>query len=430
VPHQAGAPGERLVIHSEAAADPEVRNHPKAVRMGIIAGMSFNIIIGSVFGTSAVLLKPMQERLHVSPEMSSAAVPLVMVGGAILASVAGVLAGRYSLRFLLALGASLLMSAWLILAFTASFPIYLLVYGLLLGPAMALGGQVLPPTLVTRWFNRNRGLAIGLVHLPIVVAIMPVAANWVITNYGLHATFLMLAALAGLVLLPASLLVIDHPPGEQTPAASAKAQLTTPDGALSVWQLLGNGRFWCFALALGAINTSSVTLTVHLVSMAESWGFDRSSGAALASVMSLVGMAGSIAFGLIADRLGGGKTLALILFDAGLLWALLLLGLPYSALLVVIGFIGMHGAGAIPAISKAISEVFGAASFSRAYGLAATLALPLMVLGVMGTGKVYGMNNSYVVAILAMISYLIVSVPIALFASRGRVVTVSAVTPA
>lgn len=409
------------MIASASEAAPDAPNHPLAVRMGVIAFLSHNVIIGSIFGTSGVLLKPLQERFQVSTELSAAGVPLVILGSAVLASVAGVLAARFSLRSLLVGSAAITTLAWLLLAFTHSYVIYLLAFGLLLGPAMSLAGAVLPPTLVTRWFSRNRGLAIGLVHLPVIVTIMPVASNWVIEHYGVETLFLVLAALSGLVLLPATLLVVDHPPGETAKeAASTADSAPMAAGGLSIGQLLKHPVFWALAIAVGSINTSSVLLGVHLVSMGEAWGFTRDNSALLASIMSMVGILGSVLFGLLSDRIGGGRTLALITFDAGLLWLALLLGLPFLAVAMIVGLIGMHGSGAIPSLSRAISEALGAASFSRAYGLASTLTLPLMVLGVVGTGTVYRVNHNYVLTIVVMVTYFAASVLLALWAARAR----------
>lgn len=400
-------------------------NHPLAKRMGFIAWLSHNVIIGTIFGTPAILLKPMQERMQVSAELASAGVPLVILGSAVLASVAGVLAARFSLRSLMAASAVAATLAWLLLAFTTSFIAYVVAYGLLLGPAMSLAGAVLPPTLVTRWFNRNRGLAIGIVHLPIIVTILPVGGNWIIEQFGLEPLFLCLAALSGLVLLPASLLVVDHPPGE-TAREAVRIGGDAGSGAgggLTIPQLLRNRYFWGLALAVSAMNTSVTLLGVHIVAMAESWNLTRDNGALLASTMSFCGMAGSILFGIVADRFGGGRTVALVVFDGMVLWLLFLLGLPFPFLLVVIGLMGMHGSAGIPAASRAYAETLGTASFSRAYGLSATVTLPLTVLCIIGTGTLYRLNGDYTVAILVMAAYCAIAVPLALFGARGGKVT-------
>jgi MFS family permease len=163
-----------------------------------------------------------------------------------------------------------------------------------------------------------------------------------------------------------------------------------------------------------------VVLGVNLVSMGVSWGYSSTSAAGLASAMSALGIVGSVLFGLLADRLGGARVLALMAFDQMVLWGLFLLHehLPYPALVAIVGLIGMHGAGAIPSMSKAFADIFGAATFSRAFGLSATVVLPLMIVGIVGTARVGHVFGSYSPAIMGMMIYLALCTPAGLLASR------------
>lgn len=415
--------------HSVAQTDTDVEcaapNDPRAPRMGGIAWLSHNVTIGSIFGTAGVLLIPLQDRLHVSRGLISISVPMVMVGSAVLASAAGVLAGRYSLRRLMAATGILMSLAWLILAFANSYGLFLLVYVLFLGPAMSLGGSVLPPTLVTRWFHHHRGLAIGIVHLPIIGMIMPLAASLVITQFGVTTLLLALSLFAAVTLIPGSLALIEYPPGHSlgapgkeitTARDASRAAATAPH--YTVPRLLRSPRFWLLALAVGATNTSSLTLSTHLPAMGVAWGYAQTSAAALASLMSLAGMAGSIIFGLVSDRIGGARTVALIAFDNLILWSLLLMDLPYAARAIVIGLMGMHGSGAVPAISKAMASAFGEASFSRAFGLVSAATLPLTIGGVFGFGVIFQMQSSYTTGMVSMIASFAIAIPLAILAGR------------
>ena len=413
------------MLQADSGKESAPPNDPRAVRMGAVAWLSHNVIIGSIFGTAGVLLIPLQDRLHVSRGLASIGVPMVIVGSAVLASVAGVLAARHSLRRLMAASGILMALAWLILAFGHSYWPFLLAYALFLGPAMAIGGSVLPPTLVTRWFGRHRGLAIGIVHLPIVITFMPLAASLVISRFGLTALFLALAVFAAATLIPGCVALVEYPPGHDPrqyaneTAAERNARGAPRAGPIfTVPRLLQNPRFWLLALAVGAANTSSVTLGTHLPAMGVAWGYAPASAAGLASVMSLVGMAGSIIFGFVSDKIGGARALALIAFDDAILWSLLLMDLPYAARAVVVGLIGMHGAGALPAISKAVASAFGDASFSRAFGLASTATLPLMIAAVFGFGVIFQTQGSYAAGMVAMIAYFVIAIPLAIVAGR------------
>ncbi len=406
-----------------AAVDGNAINDPRATRMGAIAWLSQNVIIGNVFGTAGVMLIPLQARLHVSRGAVSAGIPIVMVASALLASVAGMLAARYSLRRLMFASGLLMTLAWLVLAYAPSYWAFIVADGILLGPAMALGGSVLPPTIVTRWFQRNRGLAIGIVHLPIVITIMPVVASLLIGRFGLTALFLSLALLSATTLLPAAAALVEYPAGhvsagQRGQSAAGPIPPRTSSQVFTTPQLLRDRRLWLLALAIGVTNASSVTLGTHLPAMGVTWGYGTTSAAALASVMSLLGMAGSVIFGFISDRIGGARAIALIAVDEAILWALLVLDLPYAMRAVVIGLIGMHGAGTIPAISKALASVFGEASFSRAFGLAFSLGLPLMVAGVFGFGVIFQERGSYVAGVLGMVVAFLIAIAAATQALR------------
>jgi MFS family permease len=388
--------------------------------MALIAGLAHNLVVGAIFGTFSVMLASVADRTGVSIGAAALGVPVTVIGASVLASVAGVLVARHSLRLMFLIGALLTVAAFLLLAFTDSYAAYLAAYGLLLGPGMALAGSVAPATLVTRWFSHNRGLALGLVHLPVVVTILPVASNWLYEGYGARTTYLALAALVGVLLIPASLLTRDFPPGQEPAPAMPGADGAggTADGSLSVTQLLSRGRFWMIAFAAAAMTAGAVTLGSVLMPMAASWGIGRADAAVLASIMAGVGMVGSIFFGWLADRIGGGRGLAVITLASAVLWSLLLLRPPFAALAAVIGLIGMCGAGIIPNLSRVIADSFGPASFSRGFGLVTTLGLPLTVAMVPGFPAIAAATGSYAAAIVLLVGCYVLSFLCALVVSR------------
>jgi hypothetical protein len=108
---------------------------------------------------------------------------------------------------------------------------------------------------------------------------------------------------------------------------------------------------------------------------------------------------------------------AIIAFDCAILWLLLLLHLPFAAVAVVIGLIGMHGAGAIPGIGRGISDAYGQASFSRGFGINTMMALPFMAVALVGAPKVFDTTGSFAPALIAMAVFFALAVLLALFAA-------------
>ena len=403
-----------------ATTAPAAHNPPLAGRMALIAFLHYNFTLACTWGSFSVLLSAVESRLAVGRELSTLAVPLLNLATAGLAAVVGGIASRFSMRLVMTLGAALNLAGFVLLAFTHSYPLYLFAFGGLLGPAMAIG-VVMAPTLVTRWHQVNRGRALGLVTTPIVVAVVPLITTWMLQAHGATATYGMLAALAAIPLV-ADLFIAD-PPVETaaTPAAAHGHGAPGPaagDGSMA--QLLRAPKFWALAAAFMACAAGSIVLTAHMVPLARTWGYSATLAAALLSVQSFAGMAGTVVFGWIADRLGGARTFALLAFDTALLWLLLLLRLPFPLAVALIALIGIHGAGAVPVMSASLSEGFGAERFSSAYGLANLVNLPVSVACVPAAALIFARTGSYSGAIVAVAAFTMAACLLVLTAGGAR----------
>lgn len=399
-------------------------NHPLAERMGVIAGFAHNIIVGTVFGTFSVMLPTVPARLGVSIEAASAALPLVLIESALLASIVGLLLARYSLRRLMIVASVMALAGFLLLAFAKSYAAYLGAYCVLLAPALAVG-TIAPATLVTRWFVQGRGLALGMVHVPILVAVLPIVTNWLVINHGAQAGYLLPAGLIAFVLLPLTALASDHPPAS-TEGAPVRP---TPAESLPLRRIVRMPRFWALVLGGSAVATGALLLGTVLGHLAVSWGFGQYRGAFLTTVMALAGFPGAIFFGWLADRIGGARGLAVLCFDLALLWACLLFRPSFAALTLIIALIGMHGAGMVANLGRGLSDAYGTAVFSRAFGLATMLGLPLTVVVLVGSSRVFARTGSFSGAIAGVIALYAVAAALTWLAARRPAVgTVS--TPA
>jgi predicted MFS family arabinose efflux permease len=405
------------MLAADQAAVSAARNDPLATRMAVIAFLANNITIGTIWGSFSVLLSSVETRLGVSRELSTLGVPAVSLVMATCAPFVGIIATRISLRLLMLLGAFLLASGFALLAATQSYTLYLIAYGLLLGPGMAIG-VILSPTLVTRWFSAGRGRALGIVSAPVVVALVPLASSWTLQSFGITATYWALAALSAVALI-ANLFIVDKPPGGADPQTKTNGgSKSLARRMMSVPDLLRSPRFWALAIAAASSTTGSVILTAHMVPMVSTWGYSATLAAMLLSIQSLVGIAGTIFFGWVADRIGGVTTLAIIVFDAAVLWMLLLLHPPFAAMAVLIGLLGLHGAGVVPVLGLVLSHAFGRDNFSRAYGISNLLNLPFAVLCVPAVAIVFTRTGSYSDAILGQALFLLLGGMLALSARK------------
>jgi MFS family permease len=389
-------------------------NHPLALRMGIIAFLSYNITLGAMHGTYSVFVGPTEARFGVTRELSEAGATLLMVTLALASPIWGVLASKFSMRLLFLIGAAMNFATYALLAVSNSIYLNLAVYALLAGPAIALTGTVLPPALITRWYNVNRGRAMGFATMPIIMAAMAPIVAIMLKNYGISGAYWVLAGIIALLMVPL-FFVIDYPPQEATGGNAQAANAARADPGLTVPQLLRSGRFWVLSISAAAITCGAMVLGFHTVPMVMGWGVDPTKAASLLAASSVAGMAGAVAYGWLADRLGGAATMALMCFISVILWCLMLLQPPFPILLPLVALIGFNGAAIVPTFSLALAQSFGSASFARAFGLGMLIALPFNAGGgIFLTAKIYTSTGSYAGAIVLLAAFFVVGTVCAL----------------
>ena len=389
-------------------------NHPLAFRMGVIAFLTQSISFGCMFGSFGVLLESAEARLGVGRALSTLGFPLVTLGSTLLAPVVGMLASKFSLRRLMLIGTIMVSAGYALLGSSHKYPLFLAAYGVLIGPGMCLSGQVPPSILVTRWFTFNRGRALGFVHMPIMIAVLPVVVGFVLRHYGMNAVYGALAALIALTLAPISL-IVDYPPSAIDTSGEDDAAEAAADPGQTSGQLLRDVRFWVLTFATAAILGGQVMIITHLVPMAKGWGVSDATAEGLLSLNSFAGIAGTLFFGWLADKWGGRRVLVFACLDSIVLWVILLFHPAIPILATVVVLIGLHGAAALPVFGMAISECFGKASFGRAFGLGTLGALPFSVAAPPVAAFIFVRTGSYADAIAIHLALFALGAALVLF---------------
>jgi MFS family permease len=370
-------------------------NDPRAKWMAVIAFINQNIAIAGIFGSFSVLLTTVETRLNVGRELSTLAMPALTLVSALCGPLVGTLATRYSLRMVMLIGSILGVLGFVLLATTASFPLYIVAFALCFGPTLS-AGTVLPAALVTRWFVVNRGKALGFVCAPIVIGFIPLVTTWALQHYGIATTYLLLAGLGSISVI-ANLFIIDRPPGAAaTPAAMASAQA----GSVTIGELLRMPRFWARTFGFAISAGMTVMLTAHMVPIGKSWGFSDGQSASLLAIQSVAGIVGTIAMGWVADRLGGVRTLMLLLVNDAILFVLFAFHPGFAATAAIAFLFGSQSAANVPIYGMALSQGFGRENFARAFGLAYLLTLPFSVLAVPYGALIFARTGSYSGAML------------------------------
>jgi len=234
----------------------------------------------------------------------------------VFAPVAGWLYDRWGARTVVTIGGLVLGLALALTGQVTSLTQYYLCFGLL--SAAGIACIVIPSTtLVTSWFVRARGTAMGILSTGgpgSAVAFYPVNA-WLIVTLGWRTALVVFGCIVATATVSLALLYRDPPTDEERPAGDAET--TLPHSARSTaeeWTLrraLRSSRLWAaFTMtALGVIGYQ--IMATHQVAHAVDRGFQQTTVVWLFAFGAGCMMAGNLLGGWLSDHLGRGWVFAL-----------------------------------------------------------------------------------------------------------------------
>jgi MFS family permease len=368
-------------------------------RMTFLAWLSQNMAIGLTFGVYGTLITSFERTYGVNRSISTLGISLVLLAFALVGSVAGSVLHRISIKMAMITGACLSAAGYGLVSSATSMTSVLLCYGLLIGPGAALLGGMLPSALISNWFETGRGRALGIVNMPVLVAVAPLVSAWILEQWGLSTVFVVLATLM-LCLIPILFLIVDHPEKKGLlPVGSNKSDFGSvkqlKSEPLGYGMLVRRPIYWAIVLLGCVMAAGGTVMSIHIVPMAAALGTDPGRAALLLASIGGLGILGSPLFGMITDRFGGVAALSLNATLQAVLWSVMLVQPTFPVMLLVSCGLGLTAGGMIASLSSTFSEYFGTANFGRAYGLFAFCSLPFIVGAPVLAGYLFSAQGSY-----------------------------------
>ena len=332
----------------------------------------------------------------------------LIIGGAIAFGV-GAATDRYGPRRVLALSGLLVGAGYLLAsAISALWQLYLSL-GLLLGVGMS-GMYLVPTATVSRWFVKQRGLALGIVLAGLSLAYVtggPLSA-FCINTFGWRTAYLLMGGLVWAVAVPASLFMTNPPSGydagsgasraPQGTASSLGASHSVVPGGATLREAMGDRRLWLLLVSWLLLGFTLIMVTVHLVPYMTDQGVTLEHASLALTIYGISSIAGRLVFGLAADRLGTRPTFRFCLVSQLLPLTAVLVGPPpWVVYFLIIGF-GLGAAGSDTAVVKGTSEVFGVRAIGAIMGILAFGWRCGAALGPMTAGFLYDLTGSYTLA--------------------------------
>jgi MFS family permease len=268
--------------------------------------------------------------------------------------------------------------------------------------AIGLSGTFGITTAVTsRWFTKNRGLALGLVSSGVGIGtllMVPGAAKLIETVKWPDA-FIVIGVISGLIVTIGGFF-LKEPPSDKsrlvTRNLSEPSEPRPKSGPqLSLKQAIVNPDMLLVITTFALLIFCTQTIMVHLVNYATDLGIDPLVAASLVSIVGVISIAGRMIMGAGSDKLGMQVILILVcgMFLVSLLCLLFTHQLwAFYFFAIIFGF--AYG-GEVPQIPLFVSAIGGTKAMATLVGLTLFIGNIGGALGPWLAGKIFDMSGHY-----------------------------------
>ena len=359
-------------------------------------------------------------------------------------AVAGALADKYGPGKVGTVGSLILGLGLIACSQMTSLWQFYLFFGIVTATGLASAGWIPSVTMVSRWFSARYGTAIGIASAGIGVGIliMVPVTQMVIDSSGWRTAYLVLAAVAFLLILPVQALLLRGRPEDlgllrdgRKPAAKSVSRDAVPapsrivdkawaERVWSVGNVVRTRRYWFifFMLALG--NISSQMLMVHQVAFLVDGGYEKLFAASAMGLVGFFSIFAKMGWGWASDRLGREITwtagFACIIVGIGLL--ALTRVVPSAIVVYIYALLFALGYGVAPPLGPAAaSDVFAGRRFGSIYG---TLGVGNAIgsgAGAFLAGLVFDLTGGYNLAFIVAAATALLSIVFMWIAAPRRV---------
>ena len=324
------------------------------------------------------------------------------------APLVGSLVDRYGVRGVISVGAFVAGLGFISLNLMRNLWHFYVAY-FFIGAGMAALGQVPASALVSNWFVKRRGTAIGIMSTGIgagILVLAPLLGGFIIPTFGWRTSYLALAIFAW-ILIPLALFVVRtkpadmglYPDGIEGPEDAAEAQASLPAATgLSLKMALGTSAFWFIAVTFLVQGFSALGVNQNQVPHLQDIGFPLATAASALTGIGLGSAIGKFVFGWLCDKIKA-KYACAISFVLLAVGTIILMSVKPASPVAIIWLyaiiLGLGAGGWLPTMSMLINTNFGLTSYGAIFGMITLVQGIGGATGPLLAGYMYDTMNTY-----------------------------------
>ena len=368
----------------------------------------------------SVFLKPLAQELHSGRAAISLAFTLFNLMIGICTPLAGKLTDRFAARRVILPCA--LACVLILLASNAMSSKLWEIYALYLALGLFGSGTSIVPysNVVSHWFDRRRGMALGLMAVGggLGAMIMPSLSQQLITKVGWRLAYTVIAALILLIAIPLIAAFLKERPedlGTAPDGSSRPIGVQPADTGVSWRAAWRTATFWQVLCAYCFVGTGIHGCLIHMPAMLSDRGSSLKVAALAASLIGAGSMTGRLMSGYLLDRFFAPKVAALTFGGVALAMASLAVFSQIDIALLAAFVIGLGFGAEGDIIAYLISRYFGLRSFGEIYGYAFSAFVITGAFGPLLMGAGFDQTRSYV---LPLMTFSLAALIAAVFVAR------------
>jgi len=342
----------------------------------VVMGLIFLVLLTSagIRATPSVMILPLEHEFGWTRSTISLAISFNIALYGLIGPFAAAAMQRFGIRPVV-LGALVLLSIGTALSTLMTMPWHMVMtWGLLVGSGTGVAANTLGATIVSRWFEMRRGLAMGLLTASAAtgqMVFLPLMASMV-GHYGWRSVAFLVAIVAALA-VPLVAIFLPERPSDVGLRRYGQAADAPPDADVSMrnplaiaFGALGRamkvGDFWLlfFSFFVCGMSTNGYIGT-QFIAMCNDYGINEVGGASILAAMGMLDLVGTTLSGWLSDRFNprvllfwyyGLRGLALIFLPYAF-------GLNYFGLTIFALFYGLDWIATVPPTVRLANDVFG-----------------------------------------------------------------------
>jgi predicted MFS family arabinose efflux permease len=341
----------------------------------VVVGVIFLVLLCSagIRATPSVMILPLEQEFGWNRSTISVVISVNIALYGLIGPFSAAAMQRFGIRRVV-LGALVLLASGTALSTLMHMPWHMLLsWGLLVGAGTGVAANTLGATIVSRWFETRRGLAMGLLTASAAtgqMVFLPLMASMV-GSYGWRSVAFLVSAVA-LLAIPLVWLLLPEGPAAIGQKMLGQTSETADDGrskrnplAIAFDALRTSVRmpdFWLLFMSFFVCGLSTNGyIGTQFIAMCNDYGINEVKGASILAAMGMLDLVGTTLSGWLSDRYNprvllfwyyGLRGLALIFLPYAF-------GLQYYGLAIFAIFYGLDWIATVPPTVRLANDVFG-----------------------------------------------------------------------